>query len=401
MIGLSLLLEQDGWLQRSLPSLAMQTFCEAHRISIDAFDYDTHTFHDLLDYMDFQEYEHYVFVLQGEGERTLRLVAYLQHEMLHVQFHLIRQNGEVLFGQPDFLNGLFLPQEEIPVSASVPAVHHALLSLMTGVYPASVPHHPQPLRHVYIEDSSLLDRIPVESFKMMTINSVIYFDHPMRHDLPIIELMSRTPILLTFSDSLSPSIASQLTVLSRDALAERLQDWQQTGRIQNDQTMGILDYATVSGLCVSHRLFFFADGIYADRQKTIQLSADISSDIECLREQQPQPEALASQTELELFPLLYQLAGSFKGTSRFITPYSDLELPRTSGRIGPLTLIGIQNEEGCFAFDRTTLRLFETNEAFLWILEADQKEQFDVLPERLGADYAEAIQHYKELMYHG
>ncbi|MER2032574.1 MAG: hypothetical protein ABS912_07340, partial [Exiguobacterium indicum] len=86
---------------------------------------------------------------------------------------------------------------------------------------------------------------------------------------------------------------------------------------------------------------------------------------------------------------------------RFITPYSDLELPRTSGRIGPLTLIGIQNEEGCFAFDRTTLRLFETNEAFLWILEADQKEQFDVLPERLGADYAEAIQHYKELMYHG
>ena len=65
MIGLSLLSEQAGWLQRSLPSLDLQTFCETHRISLDAFDYDTHTFHDLLDYMDFQEYEHYVFVLQG------------------------------------------------------------------------------------------------------------------------------------------------------------------------------------------------------------------------------------------------------------------------------------------------------------------------------------------------
>ncbi len=70
------------------------------------------------------------------------------------------------------------------------------------------------------------------------------------------------------------------------------------------------------------------------------------------------------------------------------------------GRIGPLTLIGIQNEEGYFAFDLTSMQLFETNEAFLWILEADQKEQFDVLPERLGADYAEAIRYYKELMYH-
>ncbi len=46
------------------------------------------------------------------------------------------------------------------------------------------------------------------------------------------------------------------------------------------------------------------------------------------------------------------------------------------------------------------MRLFETNEAFLWILEADQKERFDLLPERLGADYEEAIQHYKELVYH-
>jgi hypothetical protein len=45
MIGLSLLSEQDGCLQHSLPSKALQTFCETHRISIDAFDYDPHTFH--------------------------------------------------------------------------------------------------------------------------------------------------------------------------------------------------------------------------------------------------------------------------------------------------------------------------------------------------------------------
>ncbi len=64
-----------------------------------------HTFEDLLDYMDFQEYEHYLFILQGEGERTLRLVAYLQQQMLHVQFHLIRAEGGIVFGQPDFLNG--------------------------------------------------------------------------------------------------------------------------------------------------------------------------------------------------------------------------------------------------------------------------------------------------------
>ncbi|MGI1804641.1 hypothetical protein ACRPK8_02805 [Exiguobacterium sp. TDN 0502] len=400
MIGLSVLSEQDGWLKRSLPSAELQAFCETHRIALDAFDYDQHTFRDLLDYMDFQEYEHYLFVLQGDGERTLRLVAYLQHQMLHVQFHLIRQNGEVLFGQPDFLNGLFLPQEALTVPASFPDVEHAILSLMTGVYPGVPPHHPQPLRHVYLEDSSLLDRIPATHFNTMTINSVLYFDHPMRHDLPIIELMSRTPMLLAFSDSLSP-LDTYLAVLSRDELTDRLYDWHQTGRIRNEQKSGVLDYATLSGLEVSHRLFFFEDGIYADRQKTVQLSKDLSQDIEMLREHPPQPEALASQAELALFPLLYQLAGSFEGDSHFITPYSDLELPRTSGRIGPLTSIGIRNAEGCFVFDRTNMRLFETNEAFLWILEADQKEQFDVLPERLGAEYETAIQHYKELMYHG
>lgn len=400
MIGLSVLSEQDGWLKRSLPSPELQAFCKKHRISLDAFDYDQHTFHDLLDYMEFQEYEHYLFVLQGEGERTLRLVAYLQHQMLHVQFHLIRQNGEVLFGQPDFLNGLYLPQETLTVSASFPDVEHAILSLMTGVYPGAPPHHPQPLRHVYIEDSSLLDRIPSKHFNAMTINSVLYFDHPMRHDLPIIELMSRTPMLLAFSNSLSP-LDAHLAVLSREELTDRLNDWHQTGRIRNEQKSGVLDYATLSGLQVSHRLFFFQDGIYADRQKTVQLSADLSQDIELLREHQPQSEALASQAELALFPLLYQLAGSFQGDSHFITPYSDLELPRTFGRIGPLTSIGIRNAEGCFVFDRTNMRLFETNEAFLWILEADQKEQFDVLPERLGSEYETAIQHYKELMYHG
>lgn len=38
---------------------------------------------------------------------------------------------------------------------------------------------------------------------------------------------------------------------------------------------------------------------------------------------------------------------------------------------------------------------------FLAILEADQKERFDILPERLGADYESAVQAYKELIYRG
>ncbi|MEI4462032.1 hypothetical protein SZL87_06255 [Exiguobacterium indicum] len=397
MIGITIVSEQDGWLQRSRPSSAMRHFCETHRFSLDVFDYDMHTFEDLLDYMDFQEYEHYLFILQGEGERTLRLVAYLQQQMLHVQFHLIRAEGDIVFGQPDFLNGLELPLIFEDEKLVLPIVQNELLSLMTGVHRYASLFQPQPLRHVYIEDSSLLNRIPASFFTSMTVNSIVYFDHPMRHDLSIIELMSRMPVLLAFGDTLSPPLETRLDVLSRAELARQLERWKDTGWIQNERFAGILDYATQTGLKNSHRLFFFEDGIYADRQKTDRLSSDISLMVE---QRAGQLEAMATPKELELFPLLYQLAGSFSGESRFVTPYSDLELPRTIGRIGPLTLIGIQNEEGYFAFDLTSMQLFETNEAFLWILEADQKEQFDVLPERLGADYAEAIRYYKELMYH-
>ncbi len=400
MIGITIVSEQDGWLQRLRPSSAMRHFCEAHRFSLDAFDYDSHTFQDVLDYMNFQEYEHFLFILQGEGERTLRLVAYLQQQMLHVQFHLIRPEGEIVFGQPDFFNGLELPRVSDDEKPVIPIVQNEVLSLMTGVHPHSSPVQRQPLRHVYIEDSSLLKQIPAALFNSMTVNSIVYLDHPMRHDLPIIELMSRTPVLITFADQFSPTIDMRLDILSREEIIRRFERWKTTGWIQNERFAGILDYATQSGADSSHRLFFFKDGIYADRQKAERFSSDLTSPVTSNAGQSGRRDTFATQRELNLFPLLYQLAGSFSGESRFITPYSDLELPRTLGRIGPLTLIGIQNEEGYFAFEMTSMRLFETNEAFLWILEADQKERFDLLPERLGADYEEAIQHYKELVYH-
>ncbi|WP_214847282.1 hypothetical protein [Exiguobacterium sp. s193] len=403
MIGLTVLTESEGWLHQLEPTEAFIAFCQTHRFSFDHYDYNTHTFLDLLDYMDFQEFEHYLFILRGSGERTMRLVAYLQQKMLHVQFHLMNDKGDVLFGDPYFLNGITLPFEE-PIAAYAPtALQDALMSLFTGVYPEVTSRHPQPLRHVYVEETSLLDSINPTLFDQMTINSVLYVDQTIRHDLPVIELMSRTPVLMAFSDTLALDIKTQLAVVSRSELEEAFATWHATSRVPNrERQIGILDYATLVGMTVSHRLFIFKDGICADYGQQICLSDMLGINVSKLREQQRQSfSPLASRQELALYPLLYQLAASFMTESQLVTPYSTLDLPRTLGKIGPLTMIGIHNREGCFVFELTTNQLFETDEAFLWILEADQKDRFDVLPDRLGGDYETAIQAYKELIYHG
>ena len=208
---------------------------------------------------------------------------------------------------------------------------------------------------------------------------------------------------MAFSDTLALDIKTQLAVVSRSELEEAFATWHATSRVPNrERQIGILDYATLVGMTVSHRLFIFKDGICADYGQQICLSDMLGINVSKLREQQRQSfSPLASRQELALYPLLYQLAASFMTESQLVTPYSTLDLPRTLGKIGPLTMIGIHNREGRFVFELTTNQLFETDEAFLWILEADQKDRFDVLPDRLGADYETAIQAYKELIYHG
>ena len=402
MIGLTVLSESEGWLHQLDPTDALTMFCEQHRFSMDRYDYDQHTFLDLLDYMDFQEFEHYLFVLQGPGERTLRLVAYLQQRMLHVQFHLVNERGDVLFGDPYFLDGP-LPLAGMAGDTQPIALQDALMSLFTGVYPDTASRQPQPLRHVYVEATDLLDSITPTLFDQMTINSLLYIDQSTRHDLPVIELMSRTPVLLAFADTLSFSIRDRLATFERSELDSAMKQWHETSVVSNpEQRIGILDYATLAGMPASHRLFIHSDGIYADYGKRLLLSEAFDLNICQLRQNQLTTwKALAPITQLSLYPILFQLASAFQGTSQFVTPYSVLELPRTEGKLGPLTMIGIHNQEGCFAFELVTNQLFETDESFLAILEADQKERFDILPERLGSEYEAAIQTYKELIYHG
>lgn len=402
MIGLTVLSESEGWLHQLDPTDALTTFCEQHRFSMDRYDYDQHTFLDLLDYMDFQEFEHYLFVLRGPGERTLRLVAYLQQRMLHVQFHLINERGDVLFGDPYFLDKT-IPLEGTTGYTQPIELQDALMSLFTGVYPDTASRQPQPLRHVYVETTDLLDSITPTLFDQMTINSLLYIDQSTRHDLPVIELMSRTPVLLAFSDTLPFSVRDRLATFERSELDAAMQQWQETGVALNpEQRIGILDYATLTGMPSSHRLFIHRDGIYADYGKRLLLSEAFDLNICQLRQNQLATwEAFLPIPQLALYPILFQLASAFQGTSQFVTPYSVFELPRTEGKLGPLTMIGIQNKEGCFAFELLTNQLFETDEVFLAILEADQKERFDVLPKRLGNDYESAVQMYKELIYHG
>ncbi|MDX1259458.1 hypothetical protein [Exiguobacterium sp. K1] len=402
MIGLTVLSESEGWLHQLDPTGALKTFCEQHRFSMDRYDYDQHTFLDLLDYMDFQEFEHYLFVLRGQGERTLRLVAYLQQRMLHVQFHLINERGDVLFGDPYFLDKT-IPLEGTTGYTQPIELQDALMSLFTGVYPDTASRQPQPLRHVYVETTDLLDSITPTLFDQMTINSLLYIDQSTRHDLPVIELMSRTPVLLAFSDTLPFSVRDRLATFERSDLDAAMQQWQETGVVLNpEQRIGILDYATLTGMPSSHRLFIHRDGIYADYEKRILLSKAFDLNICQLRQNQLATwEVLLPIPQLALYPILFQLASAFQGTSQFVTPYSVFELPRTEGKLGPLTMIGIQNKEGCFAFELLTNQLFETDEVFLAILEADQKERFDVLPKRLGTDYEAAVRTYKELIYHG
>ncbi|WP_114571720.1 hypothetical protein [Exiguobacterium flavidum] len=401
MIGFSYLYETEGWLHHVEPTHALRDFCEAERITFDQYDFNTNTFQDLVDYMEFQEFEHYVFVLKGSGERVLRLVAYLQQKMLSVQFHLVREDGEVLFGDPRFLYGLDLPLSDDDVETAEPIeLQNAIMSLFTGVHPDYRKRHPQPLRHVYVEDTSLLETVS-PLFEEMTINSLLYVDVPVIHDMAVIDVMSRTPVLIAFAEA-AEGVKQVLSRTSRVELREDFKRFIATGVVRSDrQAQGMFDYATAAGLPATHRLFFFRDGVFGDHGKTMRLSDTVLDATQLQDRQLGRIEPLDALPLLSLYPLLYQLASAFSSESSFITAYSRAALPPLEHPLGPCMMIGIENGEGCFVFELATNRLFETNKTFLLILEADQKERFDTLPELLGETYESDIQTYKEMIYHG
>ena len=102
-----------------------------------------------------------------------------------------------------------------------------------------------------------------------------------------------------------------------------------------------------------------------------------------------------------IIPMMYNLAASFKGgATTFTTPYTKNKLDLVVDSIVEFKLIGIQNNRGCFVYNIRTNKVFETDETFLEILEADLKNNQSYLKDRFKDRYDAIMNEYKGLVEH-
>ncbi|PFI23081.1 hypothetical protein [Bacillus cereus] len=409
MIGISCIIEENCLFKNINESDAKELFsAEAKDVHFDKFDFENNTFIDFVDYLDFQEYQKYIFFVGGSLERIYKLVQFLESELEETDFCIVDDNLEVKHGDFELidmlhpLKGIFQLEKEKAKLSHMQYLRNGLMSLFSGVYPPII--NKRALKHLYVENCNVIKNIEPNVYYNMAVNSSIFIDQSSEE----VELnsndMKEVPNIILLNNSVPSFQKEDLTSLEADELDELISKFKNSGVIENKESKkAIFDYATLTKTSTNNRLFVYSDGIFNDYLKENVISKNIKLhyfDIVSKyqnNEEQDKVEAMVKN----IIPLMFNLAASFKGgATTFTTPYTKNKLDLVVDSIVEFKLIGIQNNRGCFVYNIQTNKVFETDETFLEILEADQKNSQSYLKDRFKDQYDAIMNEYKGLVEH-
>ncbi|WJE23116.1 hypothetical protein [Bacillus cereus] len=409
MIGISCLIEEHGLFknveENNLKELLSNESVDIH---IDKFDFDNNSFIDFVDYLDFQEYQKYIFFVSGSLERTYKLVQFLETELEETEFYIVNDNLEIKHGNFELigilqpLKGRFQLEKEKAKMSHLLYLGNGLMALFSGVYPHSI--NKKTLKHLYVEDCNVIKNIDTDVFYNMAVNSSVFIDQSSEE----IELnendMKEVPNIILLNNSVPNFQKEDLISLETEELDELINRFKNTSVIENKLgKKAIFDYAILTKTSTNNRLFFYSDGIFNDYMKENVISKNIKLNyFDIVSKYQ----SIGEQDKIEfmikgLFPFLFNFSAAFSdGETTFTTPYTKNRLDLVVDSVVEFNFIGVQNNRGCFVFNMQSKKVFETDETFLEILEANQKNNLNFLKERFKEQYDEFMNEYKGLVEH-
>jgi hypothetical protein len=402
MIGLSVVMETEQILQNYHEKDQVKNLLkDSEEVIIDHFDFDQSTFADFIDYIDFQGYEQYVFFVLGHSDRILRIVSFLQNELETTSFHVIDSRLRVHYGDQSiselFKKGLDESAVYVPAIAST-YWRNGLMSMFTGVYPEQL--NKNILKHVYVQNSSILEEISRDVFLNMAINSSIYINQPKAG------IINHIPVIVLDQDMAGSFHLEDLIKLRKEEVLAMIERFKENGIVENEfSKKGIFDYSLLVDRHTNNRLFYYEDGIYHDYLKEHLITKQLSSSyFDIFPKFLPAYSSSIKYDQIvkSIFPLMFHLASYFQlPKSRFITPYSNINFEPIKDKVVEMSFIGIENEKGSFVFRLKDQKMYETNQLFLKIMEADQKGRLEDLMNQFDDQKAkEILEEYREIVNH-
>ncbi len=408
MIGLSVIEETNQIIHNYQEKEQLsELIAENNKVIMDHFDFDQSTLTDFIDYIEFQGYEQYVFFVIGEVNRTVRIASLLQDELDHIHFSVIDNQLQVLYGDPSvatLFKGKWIDRRQVrSQSNSTEYLKNGIMAMFTGFYPENL--NKNILKHLYIQNEEILEKISKDVFMNIAINSSIF----VRNSSIFVrshqeKSLNELPFIMIEGESIEHHYLEEFIQLDKNEVLSMLDEFKNSGVVRNPYSKkGIFDYSLLVERHTNNRLFFYEDGIYHDYGKKYLITQDLSSNYFNISSQSlPAYSAISNYDQVvkSIFPLMFHLTSYFQvPESKFITPYSRIHFDPITDQLKNLSWVGIENEKGKYVFNLNNKKMYETEALFLEIMEADQKDCLDELRKR-HTNIESMINQYREIVYH-
>lgn len=332
-----------------------------HHFDLCLLDFEN--WEDFLDYCEFQDYTSFVFI--ANGERIIEIAKLLNSTYNEQIFSVYDKDLVLRYGEMLNLESN-LKVEQIDNNYDEESYLRAgSYSFITGIYETNIPNNV--LKHIYLKDSMLINKITLEFFLKSSINTAI-----VTSDIPSDNILY--PFIYLNESYLN---LNKYESIDKKSLKDNISLFINKGIINSYKAEGILDFGSLIGLDRNNRIFLSNEGVFADFKMSERLMDLDSLNLNNLKNSQSinrEPDFTLS--EATTFNLIATL-GSYMnlGQLNVITPYNFGFLPPI--KVQNNKFIGFFNEINYFLYDLTTRKLFRVDNNFLVILEFYIKNQLD------------------------
>lgn len=327
----------------------------------DYLDFNTVTIDDFRDYFEMSDYEKYCFIIvDGTGKRLQEIIdTYLP------EFKNIISVVPISDVTDNYPTNHKLTQYISEIKNIEPSYKDAIvngyIALNTGIYPEYLGKGL--LKHVYIENPSLIQSIRDNILPYMAINSSIIQN----------EFNTSIPGFLTLNSSNFTNIEKKFINIDNLEIEQYMKEFINSGQINEHlHSSYIIDYSSSVGTNKMNALFVTDEGISFTSQTTslplINIDEpyfNILNSFSTLHTNNIN--SSFSKDFLKLFPMLIEFKLNMK-ISHFNTPYNKWNYEAMKSAPMP-KWIGFKSNEIYYAFNLQKNKLFKIEEYFYTELE--------------------------------
>lgn len=396
MIGVSFV-EESNQLLKNVEGVELSQILNTSiedNFMYDQFDFDTSNFLDLIEYTDFQDFDDYLFVSFTEEKRLNKIVNLLNQFSEVTKFHYISIDKDSNTSITEHVNKSELRKlRKKDDELSEEALRNGVLSLFTGIYPGIFKKNI--IKHIYIENKEFLEKIDSSIYLNSTINHGIYIDQNETESISL-------PGVVVWKDTLNTfNFKRDLQMMTNEELDKVIQNFIKTGDIvKKNHKLGIIDYDTMCSMDSARRLFIRKTGVYIDYQSVYQLANKVDatfSEIEISKSGLMKTKK--SNGLVQILPLLVSVALNLDGNKiKFITPYNKRKLDEEITKEYKNNWLVFSEKNNYYAYNLINNRVFQVNELFADIFEADIKDSLEKATNFNPDITYELISEQKELM---